>query len=258
MVIVSKIVPPIKELYSRLLNSDRWEAPDREFPGHRDILVQSRARYEFVAPYVHGRLLDLGCGRGYGFEVLLPKSDGQVGIDISPSFLHEARNSLPAVLFACAEGDALPLANCSFDSVVAFEVIEHAQNDQVFLDEIRRVARQDALIAISTPNRLISSGGSLKPLNRFHNREYTADEFYKLLKGKFSSVEIFGQHERMNTEITRNKLIDNIPVRWKYFLPHLVQAMLSVALRPPLRLEECQFQSSSLDNAPTFLALCRR
>ena len=258
MVVVSKIVPPIKELYSRLLNGDRWEAPDREFPGHRDILVQSRARYEFVAPYVHGRLLDLGCGRGYGFEVLLPNSDGQVGIDISSSFLREARNLFPPVLFACAKGDALPLANCSFDSVVAFEVIEHAQNDQVFLDEIRRVTRQDALIAISTPNRLISSGSSLKPLNRFHNREYTADEFYMLLKDKFSSVEIFGQHERVNAEITRNKFIDRIPVRWKYLLPHLLITLVSVTLRPPLRLDECQFQIDSLEKAPTFLAMCRR
>ena len=258
MVIVSKIVPSIKELYSQLLNSDRWEAPDREFLGHRDILVQSCARYEFVAPYIHGRLLDLGCGRGYGFEVLVPKSDEQVGIDVSPNFLHEARNLFPAVLFTCAKGDALPLASCSFDSVVAFEVIEHAQNDQVFLDEIKRVARQDALIAISTPNRLISSDGSLKPLNRFHNREYTADEFYKLLKDKFSSVEIFGQRERVNTEVARNKLIDRIPVRWKYFLPHLLQTLVSVALRPPLRLDECQFQTESLEKAPTFLALCCR
>jgi SAM-dependent methyltransferase len=258
MVAMSKKFPAIKEWCSGLLNSDRWEAPERGFPGHRDILVQSRARYEFVAPYVQGSLLDVGCGRGYGFEILLPKSNEQVGIDISLMFLTEARRLFPRIFFACGNGDALPIANCSFDSIMAFEVIEHAENDQLFLDELRRVARHDALIAISTPNRLVSSGGSQKPLNRFHNREYTADEFYKLLTGKFSSVELFGQHERLSNESSRNKFIDQIPIRWKYLLPHLVQTLGSVALRAPLRLEECQFQTSSLDKAPTFLALCRR
>jgi SAM-dependent methyltransferase len=257
MVAMPKQFFSITDLVSGVLNSDRWEAPERGFPGHRDILVQSRARYEFVAPHVRGTLLDVGCGRGYGFEVLAPKSDKQFGIDISPMFLKEARRLFPGIWFACANGDALPVASSSFDTILAFEVIEHAENDQVFLDELKRVARRDALIALSTPNRLISSGDREKPLNRFHNREYTPGEFGKLLKGKFSSVELFGQYERLNNESSRNNFVDRIPIRWKYLVPHLLQTMASVVLRPPLRLEECKFQSSSLEKAPTFLALCR-
>jgi SAM-dependent methyltransferase len=236
---------------------DRWEAPDRAFFGHRDIVTQSLARYDFVASYVHGALLDVGCGRGYGFDVLASKSVTQVGIDISREFLAEARKQYPGVFFAGAAGDALPLGDSSFDSVVAFEVIEHAKDDLRFLEELKRVARKNALIAISTPNALISSGDSEKPLDRFHIREYDVSDFCRLLARNFSSVEIFGQHERLGDRSSRNRLVDRIPIRWKYFFPHYIQTALSVTLRPPLRLEDCRFLKDDLERAHTFVALCR-
>jgi SAM-dependent methyltransferase len=236
---------------------DRWEAPDRKFFGHRDIVIQSLARYRFVAPYVHGALLDVGCGRGYGLEALLPNSTVQAGIDISKEFLSEAKRQYPALALACGNGDSLPLKDSLFDSVIAFEVIEHAENDIHFIEELKRVARKDALVVLSTPNRLISSGVSPKPLDRFHVREYDAPGFHALLKNKFSSVQLFGQIERVEERSAASRLVDRIPIRWKYLVPHLMQTMISVALRPPLRLEDCQFRTSNLEQSPTFLALCR-
>ena len=134
-----------------------------------------------MAPHVHGAMLDIGCGRGYGFEIVAPRTTTQVGIDISKEFLTKARDQFAEISFTCASGDALPLAASSFDSVLAFDVIEHAQDDLHFLAELKRVARRGALIALSTPNRLVSSGKSLKPLDPFHVREYEAAEFYQLL-----------------------------------------------------------------------------
>jgi SAM-dependent methyltransferase len=236
---------------------DRWEAPDRGFFGHRDIVTQSLSRYNFVAPHVRGALLDVGCGRGYGFEILTREDGIRVGIDISTDFLTEAREQYPGVFFACCSGDELSLDNSSFDSIVAFEVIEHAKDDLHFLEELKRVSRKDGLIAISTPNRLISSGSSDKPLDRFHHREYEAAEFYRLLMRNFSTVELFGQHERVNSHSPRNRLVDRIPIRWKYCFPHYMQGLLSVTLRPPLRLEDCVFLKDDLEQAQTFVALCQ-
>jgi SAM-dependent methyltransferase len=236
---------------------DRWEAPERGFVGHRDIVTRSLSRYYFVAPNVHGALLEVGCGRGYGFEVLSMKSTRQVGIDISRQFLGEARDQFPAVSFVCASGNALPFGDHSFDSIVAFEVIEHIADDLSFLRELKRVARKSAFIAVSTPNILSASGTSAKPLDPFHFREYRASDFDHLLKEIFSSVNLFGQHERLDNQILTNSFIDRIPIRWKYFFPHHVQSLLSVALRPALRLEDCRFQNENLENAHTFVALCR-
>jgi SAM-dependent methyltransferase len=236
---------------------DRWEAPERDFLGHRDIVTRSLSRYHFVAPNVHGVVLEIGCGRGYGFEVLTMKSTRQIGIDINREFLYKARDQFPPVSFACASGHELPFRDHSFDSIIAFEVIEHIADDLSFLGELKRVARNSAFIAISTPNILLASGTSAKPLDPFHRREYRASDFDRLLNQIFSSVNLFGQHERADNQISTNNFIDRIPIRWKYFFPHHVQSLLSVALRPALRLEDCRFQNENLENSHTFVALCR-
>lgn len=247
----------VQEWYRAFSTSHRLEAPDRKFIGHRDILIRSLARYHFVAPHVHGVLLDVGCGRGYGFEVLTPQSTSQVGIDLSRSYLTDARDQFPTISFAQASGASMPFSDSSFDSIVAFEVIEHIEEDLVFLNELKRLARDQSFIAISTPNKLVASGNSEKPLNPFHAREYTPTEFCALLSHVFSSVQLFGQHDRSANSVSQNGLMDRIPIHWKYLVPVYIQGIISVTLRPPLRLDECRFQPEDLENAHTLVALCR-
>jgi SAM-dependent methyltransferase len=240
-----------------LFDADSLEAPHRDFIGHRDIITRNLSRYHFVAPQVSGALLEIGCGRGYGLEVLTPRTTARVGIDISTKFLRQACSGNREADFVCATGDALPLVSNVFDSIIAFDVVEHTQDDAFFLREIRRVARQNAFVALSTPNRLITSGPRVKPLNPFHVREYLAEEFYELIKPLFASVEIFGQCDPQYQGISGNSVLDKIPVRWKYFLPHNLQSLLSVAIRTPLRMEDCRFGKDHLDRAHTFVAVCR-
>ncbi len=249
--------PQVEKWLEMFSDVESLEAPRREFVGHRDIITRNLSRYHFIAEQISGRLIEIGCGRGYGLEVLVPRSTKQVGIDISASFLADARRGNPRVCFACASGDALPLASDSFDSIIAFDVIEHVHDDNFFAKEIRRIARKGAFIALSTPNRLISSGNRVTPLNRFHVREYLAAEFRALLMPVFSSVKVFGQFDPHHTGLSGSGLLDRIPIRWKYLLPHGLQCLLSVAIRSPLRLEDCRFDEDNLDRAHTFVALCR-
>lgn len=253
----SKKFAPITRWFSVFLDPDSLEAPQRKFIGHRDIITRNLSRYHFVAPQISGTLLEIGCGRGYGLEVLGLRTNAQVGVDVSAKFLKDACRGNPTAVFACASGDALPLASHSFDSIIAFDVIEHAQDELFFINEIRRVARQGAFIALSTPNRLIMSGDRVTPLNPFHVREYLAAEFCELLKPLFASVELFGQFDPQHAGLSGNSLLDKIPVRWKYLLPHNLQSLVSVAIRSPLRLEDCRFHTENLEQAHTFVALCR-
>jgi SAM-dependent methyltransferase len=240
-----------------LAETDVLEAPDRNFIGHRDIVTRSLARYHFIAPYICGTLLDVGCGRGYGFDILQQHSNMQVGVDISLDFLRIAQARLSKSMVTQTAGDTLPFLSDSFDAIIAFEVIEHIQNDRGFLLELRRLASNNAFIAISTPNKIIASGSKEKPLNRFHVREYTVTEFYKLLSSVFSTVDLFGQHERSDNPNAVNSFIDHIPIHWKYVLPAHVQDLISVILRPPLRLEDCRFLTDNLERSHTLVALCR-
>lgn len=236
---------------------DRLEAPDRSFIGHRDIITRSLARYHAVLDYTAGQVLDVGCGRGYGFDVLGARSRSQTGVDISLPFLRAARHAYRGAAFAQATGEHLPFRSDSFDTAIAFEVIEHLQDDQGFLEDLRRLVRPGGSVAISTPNRLVSSGASKKPLNPFHVREYSVEEFEGLLQRVFSKVTLLGQHDRTGAPAGRSKLVDRIPVEWKYLLPSHVQGVMSVLVRPALRIEDCVFTSEHYDQAHTFLAICR-
>jgi 2-polyprenyl-3-methyl-5-hydroxy-6-metoxy-1,4-benzoquinol methylase len=247
----------MRNLIRECINPAVWEAPDRNFIGHRDILTRSLARYHWIAPMVHGKILEIGCGRGYGLEILRTQTIWQVGVDINYLYLREAFKILRTIPMVCASGSALPFSPSSFDVIVAFEVIEHIEDDLSFLREIKALIRNDALIALSTPNKMIVSGNAVKPLNRFHVREYSAVDLERLLKPLFSTVNVYGQFDQMASASSRNRWIDCIPIRLKYVLPAHIQSLLSCLFRPSLRLDECRFESHNLERAHTFIALCQ-
>lgn len=217
-------------------------------------MTRSLARYQFLAPRVRGALLDVGCGRGYGFELLRSASTSLTGVDLSRPFLSEAREGYPMASFAQSTGERLPFRDATFDTIVSFEVIEHLHDDAGFLDELTRLLRPGGLIALSTPNRLFTSDGREQPINPFHVREYTAPEFEQLLRQRFRQVELFGQQD--GTGGGKNHLFDHIPMGWKYLVPTHIQGLISVALRPPLRVADCRFTAEKLERAHTFVALC--
>src|SRR5918995_495813 len=98
----------MKRWLSGILDAETLEAPKRDFVGHRDIITRNLSRYYFVAPQIRGTLLEIGCGRGYGLEVVAPRTTEQIGIDISLKFLTDACGGDPGTAFVCANGEALP------------------------------------------------------------------------------------------------------------------------------------------------------
>jgi SAM-dependent methyltransferase len=239
---------------------DKWEAPDRNFIGHRDCMVRNMARYRFIAPEAKGRCLDIGCGRGYGFTYLQPACTDCTGLDVSESFLKEAAAQYPGVAFVHQNAERLPFPDAAFETITSFEVIEHIEDDRAFLRELVRVAAPGATVAVSTPHRMTASGGREKPLNKFHVREYLPEEFRALLRSSFGEVNLYGQSEGKETASAKGlagSLIDRLPVRIKYVIPFYVQDVLSVMARPPLRNEDCRFDLDVFDRAHTLYAVCR-
>jgi SAM-dependent methyltransferase len=92
----------------------------------------------------HGdRVLDIGTFDSFWLSGQAGRL--RVGLDL------EVRNNPDC---ASVRGDALnlPFPSQSFDSVFAFEVIEHVPDAQRFIEEIVRVTRPGGEITISTPN----------------------------------------------------------------------------------------------------------
>jgi SAM-dependent methyltransferase len=79
------------------------------------------------------------------------------------------------------------LSDNSYDTIVSFQVIEHIQNDGLFLSEISRVLKPGGLAMLTTPNRKMSLSR-----NPWHIREYLADELANLARPYFSEVTMKG------------------------------------------------------------------
>jgi SAM-dependent methyltransferase len=170
---------------------------ERVIPGEVDIDLMNEhlARYTFAARLARGkRVLDAGCGAGYGSAELAHAAHAVVGIDCAIEAVTFARANyrLPNLQFEQASCTALPHGDSSFDLVVAFEVIEHLANWREFLLEVRRVLAPNGQFIVSTPNKLYyNEGRGEHGANPFHVHEFDFDEFRSELKAIFPHVSMF-------------------------------------------------------------------
>lgn len=89
-------------------------------------------------------VLDVGCGNGYFLSQQVGRI--KVGVDLHPSV--EPRSTWTAVQ---ADGCALPFVSRSFVCVVAFDIIEHIEDDQAFITSLTRVLKLGGHLWLSTP-----------------------------------------------------------------------------------------------------------
>ncbi|RMF85345.1 MAG: class I SAM-dependent methyltransferase [Nitrospinota bacterium] len=91
-----------------------------------------------------GYVLDVGSFDGY-YLSLFPHGV-RIGVDlhVSPA----AR--IPMV---CADACALPFPDEVFDTIYAFDVIEHVRNKTAFIDSLLRVLKPGGLLVLSTPHK---------------------------------------------------------------------------------------------------------
>jgi len=113
--------------------------------------------------------LDVGCG-----SKEISKAVGAVTVDVN-------RKHMPDVVASILH---LPFRDSCFETVSAFEVIEHVENDELALQELKRVSRNKVIFTV--PNAL-RYNLPLFPLKRRrvmspdHKREYTLKEVLQLI-----------------------------------------------------------------------------
>ena len=170
---------------------------ERVIPGQVDVdlLNEHMARYTFASRLARGkRVLDAGCGAGYGSAELAGAAHSVVGVDRAPEAIEFARAhyALDNLSFEEASCEALPHSDGSFELVVAFEVIEHLENWRGFLLEARRVLAPNGQLVVSTPNKLYyTESRGPHGANPFHVHEFTFDEFRAELSAIFPHVCLF-------------------------------------------------------------------
>jgi SAM-dependent methyltransferase len=173
---------------------------ERVIPGHVNDNLWSEhvARYAFARRYAHDkRVLDAGCGTGYGSAELAQSATEVTGVDIAADAIEYASTNYPiaGLRFIEASCAAVPFPAESFDLVVAFEVIEHLADYRAFLNECGRVLKPDGLLIVSSPNkRYNAETRSATGPNPFHEHEFEAGEFVHELERVFPNVRLLLQN----------------------------------------------------------------
>lgn len=170
---------------------------ERVIPGqvHDDLWSEHVARYALAARFARGRrVLDLGCGAGYGTADLARVASTAVGVDHAPEAIAYAAGHFPAAQFLECSAHALPFPPASFDLVTAFEVIEHLRDWRALLAESQRVVTPGGLLIVSTPNkRYYAEARAKSGPNPFHEHEFVYQEFRTALADFFPHVQILFQ-----------------------------------------------------------------
>ena len=173
---------------------------ERVIPGqvNDDLWAEHMARYAYAARFAkQARVLDLGCGTGYGTAELAQHSQTATGIDLSPDAIAYAgaHFQLPNTTFLAASATAVPFPAAAFDLITAFEVIEHLDAWRDLLNEARRLLHPAGVFLVSTPNKLYyaESRASQGP-NPFHTHEFEYAEFRDALAAVFPNVTILLQN----------------------------------------------------------------
>ncbi len=173
---------------------------ERVIPGKVDIDLWNEhiSRYLFAARLCRfKKVIDLGCGNGYGAAELAQKAESVVGVDVSEEAILEAKQQYGAenLNFEVASLEQLPFADASFQLAVCFEVIEHLTNYRALLSEARRVLEPGGQLVISTPNiAFYAESRKLHGPNPFHEHEFSYEEFREVLGEFFEHQTFFVQN----------------------------------------------------------------
>lgn len=159
------------------------------------MIARHRCAYRFSKDYVGGKqILDIGCGEGYGCFYLAESAKKVIGIDRDKAIIAHAKCKYRKenLQFCQIDVKDLKTLNDKFDTICAFQFIEHIKDTDSFLENIKNLLKDDGTFICSTPNRNDASPGSDTPLNKFHVKEYLLNEFTELLTAYFEAMSIFG------------------------------------------------------------------
>ena len=119
------------------------------FRGRRAVLWAMMRRAGLPERVGGARILDAGCGTGRNLAEFGALGTAR-GVDPSPQAIDFCRRrGLTAVTAAGIE--ALPFGDGEFDLILATDVLEHVERDDVAVAELRRVASPGAVLVVTVP-----------------------------------------------------------------------------------------------------------
>lgn len=139
-------------------NAAAWIAWARE-PGHDSYWRFHRDQFLELVPRPSGRTLDVGCGEGRLARDLTVLGHDVAAVDASPTMLAAAREAAPDMELHLADAAELPLADASFELVVAFMSFQDVDDLDGAIREAARVLAPGGRFCLAIVHPLNSAGG---------------------------------------------------------------------------------------------------
>ena len=176
-----------------------------------EVKYRELTRYQWAAKNIVGKkVLEIGCSTGYGLQ-FLPEGIDYTGLDISEMIINAAKleNWRPNAKFVCADVNTFPMEQ--YDTIIAFEVIEHLDNGFAVVELLKRHCHQ-LLITVpqNEPPGLWGPHHKLHGLNQTH---FPGFEFAFIdMDGNFHTEEPVVEGDRLNLLI--GKWTNKMSLKW--------------------------------------------
>jgi len=164
-------------------------------------------RYHFARKFAIGKdVLEVACGAGLGLGYIAKVAKSIIGGDIDETNVNIAKNYYgDKIKIDIMDAQALPFENERFDLVLLYEAIYYLKEPHRFIQEAKRVLRNEGTLIICTVN---------KDWEDFHPSPYTykyfsVPELYEALRNEFGEVKLYGAFKVENVGI-KNKIISFI------------------------------------------------
>ncbi|MFC2020399.1 class I SAM-dependent methyltransferase [Chloroflexota bacterium] len=220
---------------------EKWDTLEQYLEYLRHLAAYAVLAEPLVA---NKKVLEIGCGSGYGANYLSESALSVVATDISPKGIADCRNKYGRenLDFMEANGLKLPFKNSSFDVAVSFQVIEHLTPKSAlkYLSEIRRVLNSEGVFLVSTPNSRLRLLPFQKPWNPEHKKEYKEEDLKELLGHVFEDVKVYGLRASDKLQATGYGRLKNSPWKtyhspWQAYIQLPVYRILNNHLPLPIR-----------------------
>jgi ubiquinone/menaquinone biosynthesis C-methylase UbiE len=154
------------------VKSGYWQTGERVNPDFPNSNFENHFKvYKFLCQFVQGkRVLDVGCGTGYGTAYISKYASSVTGIDISIPAIRFATKRYPGTEYIVMDAHKLGFPD-----------------QQEHLRELRRVLADDGICFIATPNPEQFVDQSPNP---YHTKENSYPELCALLEGSFKDIVI--------------------------------------------------------------------
>jgi SAM-dependent methyltransferase len=190
-------------------------------------------------------ILEIGCGTGPNLE-MLSKYGSTKGIEFSETSLEISHRTLPKI--PVQKGwlpDNINVWKQDFDLVCIFDVLEHVEDDETSLQEIKKIIKNDGFLFLSVPayqwllgpydlagghyrrynkksieNKLIRNGYTLRYSTYINTFLFPLVLAGRLIE-KISSVQSISHQSLQTPNFILNKILYGIFLAESYYIPTL-------------------------------------